>query len=257
MSVDVLADTHVHTSLCLHASGTMEEYVVAAVEKGLKRLVFLEHLEEGINTPFRSWLTDEDFDYYFTEGYRLQKAYGGLIRINLGVEVGYNPACAETIRARLRQRNWERIGLSCHFFTVDGHDMHLNVLSKNKKGIGIIKNYGTGRLLTRYFDTLIEAVKTIPADVLCHLDAGLRHQPDLNLEKSHWAQIEALLEAVKEKKMTLEINTSGYKYRAQPFPAPAIIDMARHRSISFSLGSDAHSPGEVGRYFDQAARLFD
>jgi histidinol phosphatase-like PHP family hydrolase len=33
--------------------------------------------------------------------------------------------------------------------------------------------------------------------------------------------------------------------------------MARHRSINFSVGSDAHSPAEIGRYFDQAAGLFD
>lgn len=257
MNVDILSDTHVHTSLCRHASGSMEAYVKAAVGKGLNRLVFLEHLEEGINVPFRSWLTDEDFDYYFEEGSRLKRVYGELIQISLGVEVGYNPDCAETIQLRLQQRNWERIGLSCHFFTVDGLDRHLNVLSKNQKNIDIIENYGSGRLLSRYFDTLTEAVKTIPADVLCHLDAGLRHQPDLKLEKSHWNQIETLLDAVKEQAMALEINTSGYKYRGQPFPEPAIIEMARHRLIHFSVGSDAHSPAEIGRYFDQAARLFD
>ncbi|MEJ2056727.1 MAG: histidinol-phosphatase [Desulfofustis sp.] len=257
MSLDILADTHVHTSLCRHASGTMEEYVVAAIEKGLKRLVFLEHLEEGINAPFRSWLTEEDFDYYFAEGSRLKNIYGKQIQIGLGVEVGYNPDCAETIQSRLQRRNWERIGLSCHFFTVGGHDMHLNVLSKNQKSIDIIMNYGADRLLTRYFDTLIEAVATIPANVLCHLDAGLRHQPDLKLGKSHWNQIETLLDAVKDQEMALEINTSGYKYRGQPFPLTGIIDMARHRSINFSVGSDAHSPAEIGRYFDQAAGLFD
>ncbi len=257
MNIDILADTHVHTSLCRHASGTMEEYVSAAVDKGLKRLVFLEHLEEGINAPVRSWLTEENFDYYFEEGFRLKQAYAELIRVDLGVEVGYNPDCSEMILSRLQQRNWARIGLSCHFFTVDGHDAHLNVLSRNKQSIDIIESYGTGRLLTRYFDTLIEAVKTIPADVLCHLDAGLRHQPGYKLDKSHWAQIETLLDALKSQEMALEINTSGYAYRGQPFPLPAIIDMARQRTIGFSVGSDAHSPKEVGRHFDQAARLLD
>ena len=255
MKVATRADTHVHTSLCGHASGTMEEYVVAALEKGLKRLVFLEHLEEGIDAPLRSWLTEEDFDYYFEEGTRLKEVYLDRIQIDLGVEVGYNPDCSTTILSRLQQRKWERIGLSCHFFTVDDHDAHLNVLSKNQKNIDIIENYGTGRLLTRYFDTLVEAVTTIPADVLGHLDAGLRHQPSYKLDKSHWAQIETLLDTVKNRAMALEINTSGYKYRGQPFPLPAIIEMARHRSMSFSVGSDAHSPSEVGRHFDQAAQL--
>ena len=255
MSVDTLSDTHVHTSLCRHASGTMQEYVESAVGKGLERLVFLEHLEEGIEAPIRSWLTEEDFDDYFEEGYRLRQAFAGIIRVDLGVEVGYNPDCADRILSRLSGRNWDRVGLSCHFFSVDGHDGHLNVLSKSQKSIDIIERYGDRRLLTRYFDTLIEAVTVVPADVLCHLDAGLRHQPNLFLEDSHWNQIETLLGQVKRRNMAVEINTSGYHYRGQPFPLPKIIEMAANMSIPLSIGSDAHHPTEVARYFDKIPTL--
>ena len=45
--IDLRTDGHVHTSLCNHASGTMEEYVKAAIGKGLEAIVFLEHLETG------------------------------------------------------------------------------------------------------------------------------------------------------------------------------------------------------------------
>ncbi len=255
MNVVTLSDTHVHTSLCRHASGTMAEYVESAVSKGLERLVFLEHLEEGINAPVRSWLTEEDFDAYFEEGYRLRTAFAGRIQVDLGVEVGYNPDCADRILSRLSSRKWDRVGLSCHFFTVDGHDGHLNVLSKNRKSIDIIEHYGDRRLLTRYFDTLIEAVAVVPADVLCHLDAGLRHQPNLYLEDSHWNQIETLLQRVKHQNMAVEINTSGYHYRGQPFPLPKIINMAKDLSIPLSAGSDAHTPTEVARYFDKIPAL--
>ncbi len=255
MNIDILSDTHVHTSLCRHASGTMEDYVVSAIDKGLQRLVFLEHLEEGIKAPFRTWLTEDDFDYYFEEGRRLQEQFGDRIRVNLGVEVGYNPDCPEKILERLKRRNWDRIGLSCHFFKVDGHDEHLNVLSKNQKTIAIVERYGDRRLLSRYFDTLLEAVTTVPADVLCHLDAGLRHQPNLCFEDSHWQQIKTLLNEVKRQNMSLEINTSGYKYRGLPFPLPAIITMAQDMSIPLSAGSDSHSPSEVARYFDRIPAL--
>ena len=39
-----MIDYHVHTSLCNHASGTMEQYVQAAVAKGLNTICFLDHL---------------------------------------------------------------------------------------------------------------------------------------------------------------------------------------------------------------------
>ncbi|MGI9536134.1 MAG: histidinol-phosphatase [Desulfocapsaceae bacterium] len=255
MNVDILSDTHIHTSLCRHASGTMEDYVVSAIDQGLKRLVFLEHLEEGINAHVRSWLTEEEFDQYFEEGHRLQRRYAGRIEIGIGVEVGYNPDCPDRILKRLGRRKWDRVGLSCHFFKMDGHDEHLNVLSNNQRNIDFVERYGDRRLLSRYFETLTEAVQTIPADVLCHLDAGLRHQPNLYLDDSHWQQIDTLLGKVKQASMALEINTSGYKYRGLPFPLPEIIALARDKSIPMALGSDAHSPSEVGRYFDKIPSL--
>lgn len=255
MKVDLLSDTHIHTSLCRHASGTMEDYVVSAIERSLQRMVFLEHLEEGITASFRTWLTEADFDTYFEEGKRLQKRYADRIDIGLGVEVGYNPDCADRILERLARRTWDRVGLSCHFFKVDGHHEHVNVLSKNQRSIALIERYGSRSLLSRYFATLSEAVRTIPADVLCHLDAGLRHQPNLQFEQSHWEQIDMLLDEVKRAGMDLEINTSGYKYRGLPFPLPEIIALAVDKTIPLALGSDAHSPAEVGRYFDRVPAL--
>ena len=68
--IDITEDSHVHTNLCHHARGEMEEYVQAAIERGLRRLVFLEHLEAGINYFESTWLTDDDFDYYHSEGQR-------------------------------------------------------------------------------------------------------------------------------------------------------------------------------------------
>ena len=135
------------------------------------------------------------------------------------------------------------------------NEEHLNILSKNRRAIGIIERYGDRKLLSRYFATLTEAVQIIPADVLCHLDAGLRHQPKLQLEDSHREQIDLLLDEIKRADMALEINTSGYKYRGLPFPLPEIIALATTKTIPLALGSDAHSPSEVGRYFDRIPAL--
>ena len=55
--------------------GEMEEYVVAAIAKGLEELVFLEHLECGIRYREATWLSEEDFAAYHREGQRLQQVY--------------------------------------------------------------------------------------------------------------------------------------------------------------------------------------
>ena len=255
MIIDRSTDCHIHTSLCRHATGSMEDYVRAGIDAGLRRIVFLEHLEAGIKTSNRTWLTEEDFDFYFSEGERLRKGYGAQIEIGLGAEVGYNPEAKDELLERIGRRPWDRIGLSCHFVRLPGSQDHLNLLSRRKKNQALIEQHGSGKMLSRYFSSLIEAVSVIPADVLCHLDAGLRHQPGLCLEESHWEQIEVLLQGIKKAGIALEINTSGYVYREQPFPAHQIIARAAGLGIVLSAGSDAHSPSEVGRYFDRLDSL--
>ena len=68
-------------------SYNMEEYVQAGLKQGLKQIIFLEHLETGIEYFETTWLSDRDFDRYFAEGWLLQKKYQGAIQIGLGVEV--------------------------------------------------------------------------------------------------------------------------------------------------------------------------
>jgi len=70
IQIDTSIDGHVHTKLCHHARGEMEEYVLAAIGKGLRKLIFLEHLEVGVNYFESTWLTEEDFNYYHDEGKR-------------------------------------------------------------------------------------------------------------------------------------------------------------------------------------------
>ncbi len=247
--IDTSADGHVHTFLCRHAVGSMEDYVQAAMARGLARLTFLEHLEAGIRYPYRSWLEEADFDWYFTEGRRLQRVYQGQIDIRLGVEMGYNPEALAELRAKLRRYPWDRVGLSCHFFRHG--ERHLNLLSKNPENLGMFAEIGVDAVLQRYFSMLIKAVQQLDATVLCHLDAALRHMPDLHFSPQHNEQIEELLQVVRERGMALEINTSGFDYRGNPFPADWIITRALELGITLAAGSDAHRPEDVGRYFDR------
>lgn len=231
----------------------MEDYVKAALDKGLRRITFLEHLEAGVDYAPRTWLTDEDFDYYFSEGARLRTIYGGRLEIELGVEVGYNPDCPEILLKRLAARSWDRVGLSYHFHRLPESTQHLNLLSHQQENLKIMERYGSEKLLGHYFATLIEAVATIPADVLCHLDAGLRHYPGRHLTDGHRRQIDRLLKAVQQTGLSLEINTSGYDLRGVAFPPPDIIQRARELNIALIPGSDAHQPADVGRHFDRLA----
>ncbi|MBL4904032.1 MAG: histidinol-phosphatase HisJ family protein [Desulfocapsa sp.] len=248
--LSLLTDGHVHTKYCHHARGEMEEYVLSAISKGLKEIIFLEHMEAGVQYFESTWLTETDFDIYFAEGQLLQKKYAHKIKISLGVEVGYSPTHKEELLERLAKRKWDRVGVSYHYIPQVKGTQHLNLLSRKEQNIRAIKTIGCKQTLKDYFETLTEAVQVLPGTVLCHLDAALRFQPGINIDEEYTGQISTLLKEVKRKGMALEINTSGFPIRGIPFPAPFIIHEALLLGIPLLPGSDAHKPEDVGRDFD-------
>lgn len=253
---DTLLDSHIHTCLCGHASGEMEEYVLTAIQKGLNKIIFLEHMEEGIHhIQGKTWLSEDDFDVYFSEGQRLQSAYEGEIEIGLGVECGYNPDCCELLKTRLARRCWDQVGISCHFLKFAGIAHHLNMFSSKKENILLARQIGAEKILTRYFTALTEAVLCLPGTMLCHLDGALRFLPETGLTESHYCLIDNLLQAANEKKLAVEINSSGLPIRQEQFPNRRILTMAQSYNIPFIFGSDAHKPSDVGRYFNVLSSL--
>jgi len=248
-SIDISTDGHVHTRLCRHATGAMEEYVLAGIDRGLAKIVFLEHLESGIKYFDRTWLTEEDFEEYFQEGARLRSYYCEQIEVSLGVEVGYNHKEKLELQRRIDAYPWERVGISCHFLPVGTSGQHINLLSRHQHNIDTARQAGTSHLLSLYFTTLQEAVAELPGTVLCHLDAALRHVPNISFNDEHLQQIDNLLGKVKEKGMAIEINTSGFAMRNEPFPSRKLLAMAVSHDIPLVAGSDAHRPEDVGRFF--------
>jgi histidinol-phosphatase (PHP family) len=249
MLINTKSDGHVHTRLCHHASGEMEEYVRAAISKGLEELIFLEHLECGIEYPEDTWLSEEDFVVYQREGQRLRQVYGDRIFIGIGVEVGYNPKQVPAILDFLKQYTWDRVGLSFHYYEIKGH--HYNVVSRRKFNLEPLGKHGVERVISDYFATLLEAVSILPATVLCHLDAVLRHHPEVQFSGAHQRQIREIFQAMREKGMALEVNTSGFSHRGEQYPAQPILEEAIALGVPLVAGSDAHRPTEVGRFFER------
>ncbi len=252
-SIDTTTDTHVHTSLCNHAVGTMEQYVRAAIERGLRRIVFLEHLELGINYFHRTWLRETDFRQYFQEGGELRKRFCKQIDIWLGVEVGFNPDRIEELQSWIDRYPFAYIGLSYHFY--DTGREHLNMLSHKEHNLRALERIGLQKIVSEYFDALLLAIDTLPCDKVCHLDAVLRHHPEVYFAPEHWQQIDRLLNKMARKKILLEVNTSGYAHRNAPYPSIPLIRRAQELGVALVAGSDAHHPDQVGRFFSRLTAL--
>lgn len=253
MSISPCIDHHVHTELCHHAVGTMEEYVQAAIDNGITMFYFLEHLETKIQAPRSTWLSDADFDFYFEEGRRLQKHYASQIKIGLGCEVGFNPEHVEDTLTRMAHYPFDWVGLSYHFHSISPESFHYNLVGKRDQRVLQLPKDEAESIITAYFRQLTVAVDCIPCDMLCHLDAVLRYHPQINEFALPWDLIDELLQKMADKKITLEINTSGIRMRNKTFPCQKIIQRAIDRGVEMVLGSDSHHPEHVGFAFDRFA----
>ena len=256
VSIDNGFDGHVHTYLCGHATGTMEEYVLAALSKGLHTICFLEHLEADIKDVEKSWLTESEFQLYFEQGLRLKEKYGDSIKILLGVEAGFNPDAQELFLKNLELFPWDRVGLSNHFVRVD--DQYLNVLSRKKQYLNKLAEHGSGKVALKYYASILEALSIMKkCDVVCHLDAVMRHHAGIRLTEKHLQLIDTILDIMSSKNITLELNTSGFSLKGRPYPSKDLITAAVKKGVRLQAGSDAHAPNQVGRHFSRLQQYLD
>ncbi|ELY41803.1 PHP domain-containing protein [Natronorubrum tibetense] len=97
-----------------------------------------------------------------------------------------------------------------------------------------------------YYETVIELIESELFDIAAHLDLPERH-PQLRGVTTA-AHYEALAAALADSRTKPEIN-AGRVFRSlgRVHPNPELLDVFVDREIEFVLGSDSHTPDEIGR----------
>ena len=113
------ANYHTHTKRCGHATGTMEEYIINAIEAGYKVLGFSDHapfpgvVQEGIR------MTYDMLDSYIQEFQRLKEKYRDHIELHIGLEAEYVEKFEDYYRYLLKEKGIEYLLLGQHCFIND------------------------------------------------------------------------------------------------------------------------------------------
>ena len=156
-----MIDYHVHTSLCNHASGTMDQYIRKAISAGLKEICFLDHLTLHEGGSHLS-MTPDYVPFYYQSVRRLGHTYRNDILVKAGLEVDYDPANAETAQKIIAPFDFDVIGGSVHFID------HINMVStKNTKAR---ESRSIDTLFSAYLSLLEEMIDNFPIDIICHID---------------------------------------------------------------------------------------
>lgn len=240
-----MIDYHVHTSLCNHANGTMDQYIQNAISAGLSEICFLDHLTLHKGGRHLS-MTPDYVPFYYQSARRLAHIYKNRIQVKVGLEVDYDPKTADEVKKIIEPFDFDVIGGSVHFID------DINIVSS--KDTEARENESIDVICKNYLLLLDEMIENSHVDIICHLDIFKKfgRRPADEFEK----KFDEILAKISYKNITVELNTSGWNHKANEFyPNPALLKKCLDNKIRITIGSDAHQPRQVGRHFDKAIAM--
>lgn len=237
----MLVDLHNHTPLCNHAEGTVDEYVEAAIIKGIKYFGFSDHAPMNFDPTYR--MSFDEMKLYEKMVNDAKGKYKDKIEILLSYEVDY---LKNHMDDRVLNADVDYLIGSVHFIDEWGFD--------NPEFIGRYENEDIDLIWQKYFDAIEAMANSKKFDIAGHLDLikvfKFMPKKDIRLIAQN------ALKAIKNADMVLEINMSGLrKPIEETYPSKELLQEAFALDIPITFGSDAHKPEQVGLFDEVVVNL--
>lgn len=239
-------DYHVHST---YSDGSdMRAMIEAAGEAGLDGVGFADHCNISDEEPGASLPHDlhETYPARRRELAELREQFD--VRVFDAVEMDYRPADEDRIAAFLEEAGFEYAIGSVH-----------HVEATEVMAPGAFTEIGEAdreAFVDRYFDLLIDLIRSELFDVAAHVDVTERN-PHLRGYATP-AHYRAVAEAFAASRTVPELNAgrvfSGYQ---EIHPHPEFLGVLQDAGVPFVTGTDSHLPGEIGERAEYLARFIE
>jgi len=239
----IRADYHLHTARCKHATGTMEAYVEQAIQLGLEEIAFTDHIPLPDEFDIDHRMARSELDEYLKEITDLKKTYPE-ISILTGIEADYYEGFESYTDDILSQYPFDIVLMAVHF---------LRHWPDGNWAFGYqFPGKSMADIYSDYLATVIRGIRTGLFDVVAHVDLIKKAGYPI-FDHARESFIEVLRE-VRQANMAIEINTSGRRKNINEFfPSNELWELIFEQNLPITIGSDAHSPSQVGLCFDMVA----
>jgi histidinol-phosphatase (PHP family) len=241
MPEPILYESHCHTPLCKHATGTPYQYAEAALDAGLKGIIFTCHcpLPDRVNADVR--MAPSEYAHYHALIEAARDAFAGRLDVRAGLESDFYPGVESWLE-------------DLH----DRYPLHHVLGSVHMQMSHYRQRYFKGDMFAYqqiYFEHLAQAAETGLYDTLAHPDLVKNESPDEWNFGRIQPSIERALDRIAATGVAMELNTSGLnKAYPEMNPGPAMLALMRTREIPVVIGADAHRPERVGDRYREALR---
>ena len=239
-----LADYHVHTPLCRHASGWPADMAARALELGFTELGLSDH--NPMPEPFDDWRMDlEDLPRYLDAVQEARERYPQL-QIRLGLECDYLPGRESWIEQLAAMADWDYLIGAVHYLPEGWEVDHPRYIGRHAGQ--------SAEIWDSYWKTYEACIRSRLFDFVAHPDLPKKfgHRPSGDLRRFYEPAVLALADTG----LAYEINTAGLRKDCRElYPASRFVEMACTAGIPLLINSDAHAVPELGAGFQEARRL--
>lgn len=224
-------DLHNHTTLCNHATGTIEEYIQTAIAQKIDIFGFSDHAPMNFDT-YRMHL--DEMENYEREVLHVKEKYAHQIKILLGYEVDFLKGYMEE---KVLNRKVDYLIGSVHYLGNWGFD--------NPEFIGEYTHKNIDEVWQTYFDAIENMAKSKLFDIVGHLDLikVFNYLP----KKDVRLLAKKAMHAIKDANMVVEINAAGLrKPIGEVYPSPLLMEIMAELDIPITFGSDSHAIEHIG-----------
>ncbi|MCY3660208.1 MAG: histidinol-phosphatase [Caldilineaceae bacterium] len=235
-------ESHLHTTLCRHATGTVDDYARQAVQRGLKGMTVTCHCPLPNKIDHQNRMAPDELDTYVDLVSRSAAKWRGRLDIRMGMESDFAPFLIPYLT-------------ELH----EAHPFSYILGSVHPQAEYFRERYATGdtpAYRRTYYRMLAEAAETGLFDCLSH--------PDLvkYIERAEWnfdfyaPVIEESLDRIAATGICMELNTAGHLMSLREYsPGRAQLKMMHQRRIPVVVGADAHTAHRVADHFKEALNL--
>lgn len=233
-------DYHIHT-LFSDGKKDLHEYINEAMKRKIDEIGFSDHL----HFKKADWsMNFTDLPNYVNKINNLKSA--SKISIKMGLEVDFIPSKMSKLMQMLNEFDFDYLMGSVHHIgdwcVDDGRQIH----EWERRNVD--------QVYQQYFALVQEMAKSGLFDIVGHLDLvkkfNFRPKQDIS------GLLRETVEILSKSKMCVEVNTGGLRKPCREvYPSEKLIKMCFDNGLPITLGSDAHSPEEVGADFDKVFNL--
>ncbi len=244
-------DYHIHESYSSDArDAKVEHYIEAAERLGIEELAFTTH--QIITGPFADFgVQPEEIPAYIENIHRLRDTTN--VKLRVGLELDYFPEAERRIEALVEEYPFDFILGSTHF--IGEYDV-----GSRRDAAEFFSGRRLSEATSEYFGLWRRAVESGLFDSMSHPDYWRRFLYLIRSEPADFSEYGGVQEAIDSLvsyDVGFEVNSSGRRHQhGVQYPIRGFLEAAHRSGVKrVTLGSDSHSPDNLGYWLPEAVDL--